>query len=42
MHKAVYPRDDMERHYVSRKKGSRGFGSIEDSVDASIKQLKTI
>ena len=28
------------RLYVSRKEGGRGLASIEDSVDASIQQLK--
>ena len=40
MHKALHPRDDVDRLYVSRKEGGRGFVSIEDSVDASIQQLK--
>ena len=36
MHKALHPRDDVDRLYVSRKEGGRGFASIEDTVDASI------
>ena len=36
MHKALHPRDDVDRLYVSRKEGGRGLASIEDSVDASI------
>ena len=36
LHKALYPRDDAGRLYVSRKEGGRGLASIEDSVDASI------
>ena len=40
MHKALHPRDDVDRLYVSRKEGGRGLTSIEDSVDASIQQLK--
>ena len=39
MHKAFYPRDDVDRLYVSRKKWGRGLASIEDSVDASIQRL---
>ena len=39
MHKAVHPRDDVDRLYVSRKKGGRGLANIEDSVDASIQRL---
>ena len=40
MHKALHPRDDVDRRYVSRKKGGRGLASIEDSVDASIRWLE--
>ena len=40
MHKALHPRDNVDRLYASRKEGGRGFASIEDSVDASIQQLK--
>ena len=40
MHKALHPRDDDDKLYVSRKQGVRGLASIEDSVDASIKQLE--
>ena len=40
MHKALHPRDDVDRLYVSRKEGGRGFASIEDTVDASIQQLE--
>ena len=36
MHKALHPRDDVDRLYVSRKEGGRGLASIEDTVDASI------
>ncbi len=35
----AYPRDDVDRWYVSRKEGGRGLTSIEDSVDASIQRL---
>ena len=37
---ALHSRDDVERLYVSRKKGGRGSAIIEDSVDASIRRLK--
>ena len=37
MHKALHPRDDVDRLYVSRKEGGRGLASIEDSVDESIR-----
>ena len=40
MHKALYPRDGMDRLYVSRKEEGRGLVSIEDSVDASMQRLK--
>ena len=40
MHKALHPRDDVDRLYVSRKKGGRGLASIQDSVDASIQRLE--
>ena len=39
MHKALHP-NDVDRLYVSRKEGGRGFASIEDSVDALIQRLK--
>ena len=38
--KALHPRDDVDRLYVSRKEGGRRLASIEDSVNASIQQLK--
>ena len=40
MHKALRPRDDVDRLYVSRKEWERGLASIEDSVDASIQRLE--
>ena len=40
MHKALHPRDDVDRLYVSRKEGGRGLVSIEDTVDASIQRLE--
>ena len=39
MDKALHPRDDVDRLYVSRKEGGRGLASIEDSVDVSIQRL---
>ena len=36
MHKALHPKDDVDRQYVSRKEGGRGLASIEDSVDTAI------
>ena len=38
MHKALHPRDDVDRLYVSRKEGGRELASIEDSVHASIQR----
>ena len=40
MHKALDPRDDVNRRYVSRKQGGRGLAGTEDSVDTSIKRLE--
>ena len=40
MHKALHPRDDVDRLYVSGKEGGRGFASKEDSVDTSIQRLE--
>ena len=40
MHKALHPRDDVDKLYVPRKKGGRGLTSIEDGVDTSIQRLK--
>ena len=36
MHKALHPRDDVDRLYVPRKEGGSGLASIEDGVDTSI------
>ena len=40
MHKALHPRDDTDRLYVSRKEGGRGLVNIEDCVDATIQALE--
>ena len=40
IHKALHPRDDVDRLDISRKKGERRLASIEDSVDASIQRLE--
>ena len=40
MHEALLSWHDVDRQYVSRKEGGRGFASIGDSVDASIRQLE--
>ena len=38
MHKALHPRDDIDRLYVLRKEGRRGHARIKDSVDSSIQR----
>ena len=40
IHKALYPRDDVNRLYVSIKEGGRRLASVEDSLNTSIKRLK--
>ena len=40
MHKALHPRDDVERLYVSKKEGGRGLTTIQDSVDTTTYQLE--
>ena len=40
MNKSLHPRDDVDRLYVSRKEGGRGFASTEDSVDIWIERLE--
>ena len=40
MYKALHPRDDVDRLFMSGKEGRRELARIEDSVDASIQQLQ--
>ena len=40
IHKALYPRDDRDRLYVSRKEGGRGLPNIEDCVEATIQGVE--
>ena len=40
MYKALHPRNDIDRLYMSRKGGGRELTSIEDSIDASIQRLE--
>ena len=40
VHKALHPRDDVDRLYVPRKEGWWGLASIEDSFDALIQRLE--
>ena len=37
MHKALHPKDDVDRLYVSRKERGRGLVSTEDSFDEAIR-----
>ena len=39
-HKALHPRNNVDRLYVSRKEWGRGLASIENSVDAPIQRLE--
>ena len=39
-HKAIHPRYDVDRLYVSKKEGGRGLAIIEDNVDALIQRLE--
>ena len=40
MHKALHPRDDVDKLYVSRREGGRELASIKTSVDTSIQRLE--
>ena len=40
MHKALHPRDNVDRLYASRKEGGRRLSSIQNSVDASMPRLE--
>ena len=40
MHKALHPRDDVDRLYMPRKEGGRGLANVEDSGDTSIQRLE--
>ena len=42
MHKALHPRDDIDRLYVTRKEGGRAIIINEDCVDALIRLEKYI
>ena len=42
MHKALHPRNDVDRLHVSRTAGGRRLASIEDSVDAPIQRHEYI
>ena len=40
MHKALHPKDDVDRLYEQKKEEGRRLASIEDSVDTSIQRLE--
>ena len=40
MHKALHSRDVVDKVYVCRREGRKGFANIEDSVNASIQLLE--
>ena len=40
MREALHSRYGIDRLYVSRKEGGRGFASIEDNMEASIRRLE--
>ena len=40
MHKALHPRGNVDRLYVSRKEGGRRLASTEDSIDTLIQRLE--
>ena len=39
IHKALHPRSDVDRLYLSRKEGGRGLISVEDCVDIEVQNL---
>ena len=40
MYKVLHPRDNIDRQYVLRKEEERELSNTDDSVDASVRQLK--
>ena len=40
VHKALHPREDLGKLYVSRKEGGIELARIQDSVETSIQRLK--
>ena len=40
MHKALHPRDEIDRLYKTRKRGKKRKACREDCVNASIQRLK--
>jgi len=41
MHKALHPRDDVHRLYLSRKEGGKGLMNVKDTVNLAIFNLET-
>ena len=41
MHKAVHPKSNVDRLYISRNEGGRGLFSIEDTIETSKTGLKS-
>jgi len=41
MRKALHPRGDVHRLYLSRKEGGRDMMNVEDTVDLAIINLET-
>ena len=40
MHKALHPRDEVDRLYMTMREGGKWLASIEDSVDTSMQRLE--
>ena len=40
MHKALQPRDDIEKLYVSRKEDGTGLANIQDRINALIQRIE--
>ena len=40
LHRALHPRYNVDRPYVSRREGERGLARIKDSLDVSIQRLE--
>ena len=40
MHKALHPKSDVDRLYISRRDGGRGLVSVEDAIETAIRGLE--
>ena len=38
--KALHPSDNIDRFYMTRQEGGRGFASVEDCIDVTIQSLE--